>query len=77
MIQSGISIVFLGRKGDIFVISSSLKSHITVEPRYYGHQGAKKIGCNNKVTVLTRVSLQENVWTLLPGSQKKLVIITR
>ena len=76
MIQSGINIVFMGRKGDIFVISSSLKSHITVEPHYYGHQGTKKIGRNNKVTVLARVSLQENVWMLLPGSQEKLVIIT-
>ena len=43
----------------------------TVEPRKYGHQWAKKICVNNEVTVLTRVSLQENVWSLLPGGQKK------
>ena len=42
MIQLEINIVFFGRKDDIFVISSTLKSLITVEPHYYGHQGAKK-----------------------------------
>ena len=42
MIQLEINIVFFGRKGDIFVISSTLKSLITVEPHYYSHQGAKK-----------------------------------
>ena len=33
--------------------------------------GQKKRGRNNKVTVLRRVSVQENVWSFLPGSQKK------
>ena len=33
--------------------------------------GPKKFGCYNEVTVLTRVSLQENVWAFLPGGQKK------
>ena len=33
--------------------------------------GQKKFGCYNEVTVLTRVSLQENVWAFLPGGQKK------
>ena len=42
-----------------------------MEPRYYGHQGAKKIGRNNEVAVLTKVSLQEHVWTVLLGGQKK------
>ena len=38
--------------------------------------GQKK-GRNNEETVLMRVSIQENVWLYLPGSQKKLAIITR
>ena len=33
--------------------------------------GPKKFGCYNEVTVLTRVSLQENVWSFLPGGHKK------
>ena len=28
--------------------------------------GPKKFDCNNEVTLLTRVSLQENVWSFLP-----------
>ena len=36
----------------------------SVEPRY-GHQRVKKIGRNNELTVLTRVS------AVLPGGQKK------
>ena len=31
----------------------------------------KKRGRNNKVTVLRRVSVQENVWSFFPGSQKQ------
>ena len=31
----------------------------------------KKISRNNEVTVLMRVSLQENLWSFLPGGQKK------
>ena len=31
----------------------------------------KKVGRNIEVTVLTRISLQENVWLSLPGSQNK------
>ena len=37
----------------------------------------KKIGLNNEVTVFTRVSLQENVWSFLPGSQNKVTVLTR
>ena len=33
--------------------------------------GPKKFGRNNEVTVLKKVSLQENVWSFWPGSQKK------
>ena len=33
--------------------------------------GPKKIGRNNEVTVLKRVSLHENLWTFLLGGQKK------
>ena len=32
--------------------------------------GPKEFGRNNEVTVLKRVSLQENVWSVLPGGQK-------
>ena len=31
----------------------------------------KKVGRNIEVTVLTRISFQENVWSFLPGSQNK------
>ena len=31
--------------------------------------GPKKFGHDNELTVLTRVSLQENVWLFLPGDQ--------
>ena len=31
--------------------------------------GPKKFGRDNELTVLTRVSLQENVWLFLPGDQ--------
>ena len=33
--------------------------------------GQKKIGCNNEVTVLMRVSLQENVWSFCQAAKKK------
>ena len=39
--------------------------------------GPKKFGGNNEVTVLTRVSLQENVWSYLPVGQKKVAVISR
>ena len=42
----------------------------TVEPRKYGHQWAKKIYVNNEVTVLTRVSLQENVCRFCRAAKK-------
>ena len=42
----------------------------TVEPRKYGHQWAKKICVNNEVTVLTRVSLQENVCRFCRAAKK-------
>ena len=38
--------------------------------------GPKKFGCNNEVTVLTKVSLQENVWSFLLGGRKKVAVIT-
>ena len=34
-------------------------------------KGPKKFVRNNEVTVLRRVSLQENVWSFLSGGQKK------
>ena len=37
-------------------------------PAYTVTNGPKTIGRNNEVTVLTRVSLQENVWSFLPGA---------
>ena len=37
--------------------------------------GQKKFGCYNEVTVLTRVSLQENVWSFLLGGRKKVAVI--
>ena len=40
-------------------------------------KGQKEIGRNNEVTVLTRVSLQENVWTFFPGGQKKVAVLTK
>ena len=39
--------------------------------------GPKKFGRNNEVTVLKRVSLQENAWPVLPGGQKKGAVIAR
>ena len=33
--------------------------------------GPRKFGRNNEVTVLEGVSLQENVWSFLPGGHKK------
>ena len=39
--------------------------------------GPKKFGCYNEVTVLTRVSLQENVWSFLPGGHKKVAVLPR
>ena len=38
--------------------------------------GPKKIGCNNEVTVLTRVSLQE-IYGRFCRVAKKVVVITR
>ena len=35
----------------------------------------KKISCNNEVTILTRVSLQENVWSFLPGGHNNKVTV--
>ena len=43
---------------------------MTVEAPYTVTNGPKKIGHNNGVTVLKRVSLQENVWSFLLGSRK-------
>ena len=40
-------------------------------------KGLKKIGLNDEVAVLTKASLQENVWTVLPGSQKKVTVLRR
>ena len=39
--------------------------------------GPKKFGRNNEVTVLKRVSLQENAWSVLPGGQKKVAVRAR
>ena len=39
--------------------------------------GPKKFGRDNELTLLTSVSLQENVWLFLPGDQKKVAVITR
>ena len=50
---------------------SWLKIH-TVEPPFYGHQGAKK-----KLAVLVRVSLQKNAYVILPGQPKIVAVITR
>ena len=40
-------------------------------------KGLKKIGLNDEVAVLTKASLQENVWTVLPGSWKKVTVLRR
>ena len=40
-------------------------------------KGLKKIGLNDQVAVLTKASLQENVWTVLPGGQKKVTVLRR
>ena len=40
-------------------------------------KGLKKIGRNDEVAVLTKASLQENVWTVLPGGQKKVTVLRR
>ena len=40
-------------------------------------KGQKEIGRNNEVTVLTRVCLQENVWTFFPGGQNKVTVLRR
>ena len=34
----------------------------------------KKRGRNNEVTVLTGISVQENVWSFLPGRQKEVAV---
>ena len=40
-------------------------------------KGLKKISRNDEVAVLTKASLQENVWTVLPGGQKKVTVSRR
>ena len=40
-------------------------------PAYTVTNGPKTIGRNNEVTVLTRVSLQENVSSFLPAPKKR------
>lgn len=39
--------------------------------------GQKKSGRINRVAILTRVVLQENVWQFLPGSPKEAAVLTR
>ena len=58
-------------KLSIIMSCSWLKIH-TVEPPFYGHQGAKK-----KLAVLVRVSLQKNAYVILPGQPKIVAVITR
>ena len=58
-------------KLSIIMSCSWLKIH-TVEPPFYGHQGAKK-----KLAVLARVSLQKNAYVILPGQPKIVAVITR
>ena len=40
-------------------------------------KGLKKIDLNDEVAVLTKAFLQENVWTVLPGGQKKVTVLRR
>ena len=55
----------------IFCIYVIRGLHLSATPRNYS--GTR----TNWVAVLTRVCLQENVWWFLPGSQKKVAVITR
>ena len=43
--------------------------HTVEPPANVVTNGPKKFGRDNELTVLTRVSLQENVWLFLPGDQ--------
>ena len=40
-------------------------------------KGLKKIGLNDEVAVLTKASLQENVWMVLAAGQKKVTVLRR
>ena len=42
----------------------------TVEPHSYGHEWAKKIWPYQRVTILMRVFLQENVWAFCQAAKK-------
>jgi len=41
------------------------------------NNGPKKFGHNKELTILMRISLQENVWSFFFSSQKKVAVITR
>ena len=50
---------------------------VTTSPLYTVNKGPKlKFGRYDEVAILTRVSLQENVWSFLPGGQTKVAVIT-
>ena len=55
----------------------SFAVHIQWNPVNTVTNGPKDIGHNNEVTILTWVSLQENVWSFLPGGQEKVAAIIR
>ena len=46
-------------------------THVQWNPVNMVTNGPRKIGGIDRVAVLTRVFLQENVWQFLPGGQKK------
>ena len=56
---------------------SSVKNIIQWNPVNTVTNGPKDFGRNNEVTILTWVSLQENVWSFLPGGQEKVAGIMR
>ena len=50
---------------------------VTTSPIYTVTNGPKlKFGLYSEMAILTRVSLQENVWSFLPGGQTKVAVIT-
>ena len=50
---------------------------VTTSPIYTVTIGPKlKFGLYSEMAILTRVSLQENVWSFLPGGQTKVAVIT-
>ena len=55
----------------MLITSTTSVSKVQWSPVNTVNNGPKKLGCNNEVIVLTRVCLQEKIWSFLPGGQTK------